>query len=411
MKTKVALLLTAFIIGLFCNAQVAPNGASHPCDNVLLTQTPTDKPWSCARCDVATLQKGIPNDGVIEVDFLEMIQENLITGQRTVIAREDYNNSGAGLTTNEGGLYLRSPWFVTGDQPRFMTNAVQNNCCLVIRVGEQPDFISHFWTDWCYNAPNTRLFVKASFRITGDIGFQFGLDYAPTSNGNLNDHSEAFFSGWFNSTNGDFITITYPDYDNPVSFDREHYGFYKNGLFFISKKMVEYKNGISVDLKSDATSWQSVQMTLNGDRYELDTRRLLNQATLYCFRINQEENCYMPALFMKSAINPLVHPEDVVSNGYTDGYNFLTNPLPPLSVDELSESLNVRIITSPGAEYVSIESNAAIQRIFISDVGGKIILDYTRKVPLSIPIANLSTGTYLITVETDNGSFTQKFNK
>lgn len=410
MKIKILLILISLTALFNSYAQYAPDGAVHTSSEILLRQTPIDKPWAAARCDVATLHKGVPNNGKLEVDFMEIIRENTTTGTKTVITREDYNNTGVGLTTHEGGLYLRNPWFVTDDTSRLMSNAIQTDSSLVIRVGEQPDFISHFWSDWVNNAPNTRLYVRIRFKITGDIGFQFGLDYAPTSDGSKNDHSEAFYSHWYNDTNGEFITETSPNYDESVKFDREHYGFYTNGVFFISKEMVDAKNGSIVELKTGATFWKPELMTLKGDRYEFDTRERINNTTEYCFRLNQNENSHIPAFFMLLVDNPLVHPEDAIYKG-NNGYNFYTNPLIPLSSKELNKSGNIKISYSPDSVYLNIFSPHKIKRLFVTDMEGRTSYDYRANVPDKIVIAGFNTGAYIVTIETDKGVFSEKFIK
>ncbi|MBW6533944.1 MAG: T9SS type A sorting domain-containing protein [Mariniphaga sp.] len=410
MKTSY-IIISIVLISLNSFAQYEPVGAVHPYADKPLLQTPSEKPWAAARCDAATINKGDTNDGVLEVDFMEVISEDLATGVKTVITREDYNNDGEGLTTHEGGLYKREPWFVENDTPRLMTNAIQSNEYLVIRVGEEPNFISHFWSDWKKNDPSTRLQVRIRFRITGQIGFQFGLDYAPTSDGSKNDHTEAFYSRWYGNTNGEFLTETYPNYDESISFDREHYGFYTNGKFFMSRQMADYKNATVVELKTDATNWQPKVMTLNNDRYEFDTGQRITRSTYYCFRLNQNENFHIPALFMLSGDNLLVHPEDAISNGTEYGYNFYTSPVVPLSSEISPAQTDLQLSLSPDSVYLYIRSPHKIKRIFIVDMAGRISYDNRHNISEEIVIAGLNRGTYIVNIETDKGIFAEKFVK
>jgi len=100
------ILISFFIICgyLTTNAQQPPDGAAHKASGKFLDQAPEGNYWVQARCDVATLKKGIANNGTIEIDFLEVIQENLNTGEVTTLAREDYNVEGYQPDTYEAGL-------------------------------------------------------------------------------------------------------------------------------------------------------------------------------------------------------------------------------------------------------------------------------------------------------------------
>jgi hypothetical protein len=333
------LIFTILMLVLGCSSVQSqkPEGAVHKYRDVKLLQTPGDKRWAGSRCDVATLQNnGIANSGTIEVDFMEVIEEDIATGNNVVRVREDYNGNSS-LDSTEGGLYKRNPWFDDQLNPILLVNSNQSNGILTIHAGEKPDYISHFWSHWVHCELNTRLKVRVSFRITGEIGFQFGLDYIPTNNGNLNDHSEAFYSKWYGDTSGRFDTITYPDYNTPVTFDRSQYGLYTNGKFFISKGIAEYFDAKTIEVKGDATGWNLKMMTLYGDNYEYETGMVQNQISKYCFLI--EKGDYIPALFMESGANPLVYLEDVLANGSSpnDGYNFYTYPISVVKANTIQQ--------------------------------------------------------------------------
>lgn len=406
---KRLIIVSLFLFAcLFAEAQVVPQGAVHPGEKIILTKTPEGQPYACARFDVATFYKGIANSGYIEIDSMVVISENLVTGQKRIVAFEDYNQEKKSIPQDEGGLYDRNPWYVLGDPGNPLTNAVQKNGCLLIRVGEQPNHISHFWSKWFYNDTHTRLYVKVRFRITGEIGFQIGVDYAPYES-SPDPHAEAFVSKWYNDTRGIFIEVTCPDYDQKISFDRNDYGFHSNGTFYISKKMVDYENGTQVELKTDLTRWEPRLMTLNGNRYEYSTGQRITGSTLYCFRINGNDNHHLPAKFMESGINPLEHPEDVEAN-QNKGYNFRTLPFETLSQSKI-EPYNLKVFYDASSRLLNVFSGNKIQRLYISDMAGRVIDDFNNVVPEKIWIGNYISGVYLVTIETVKGTFSEKFVK
>jgi hypothetical protein len=326
MKKSVILLAAILLTANISYGQNDPVGAAFPVPRTLNDKTPSGIYWAQARCDIATPLKGVPTNGIIEVDFLEVIQENLSTGQRKIIAREDYNNSGQPITTHQGGLYERNPWYVTNDSPRILSNSTQQNGILIIRAGEQPNFISHIWTPCNKIDPNTRAYVRARFRISGEIGFQIGLDYSPTADCSMHNHIEAFVSKWYGDTNGEFVDVTVPDYSMKKSYDRSHYGVYSNGKYFLSAEMVNDYGASSVYLKSNVTKWQPERMILEGDYYVFYSNHAHNQKALYCFMLDRNDNAHIPALLINDGESQLIDTGDAVPNS-SDGYNFYTFPL------------------------------------------------------------------------------------
>lgn len=327
-KLIFTLVFTTFVF-LSCDAQQAPEGAVFPNKSLFLLKTPHNELWAAARFDVATLKKGVENDGLIEIDYIEIIQEDLTTNKSSVIERIDYKKNKASIPTSEGGLYVRDPWYIAADCPRPLVNAKQINDHLIIKVGEQPNYISHFWSNWVKTPANTRLYVKASFKITGEIGFQMGLDYASQMGGRQGGkNTEAFVSNWYNDTNGKFINVMVPDYNEHKKIEKNQYGVYADGLVFISKELVDYFNGKTVEVLTLVDGgWKYVEMTLNGDRYEFHLDRPINHYLTYCFRLNKNNYSHIPALIIDSKTSFLQNPDDIVPN-YDGGYNFRTAPLP-----------------------------------------------------------------------------------
>ena len=408
MKSVVSVLFLFFLITFFkANAQKPPEGAVREYSDVIIDKTPDGDRWAQARCDVATLKNGIGNNGIIEVDYLEVIQENLATGEITSFAREDYNIEGYVPDTFEAGLYERKPWFVENDISRKLVNSVQNNGTLIIRVGEKPEFISHFWTKCLKAEPNTRHRVIVRFRISGEIGFQYGLDYSPSSNCGNSVHTEAFFSKWFYDTKGEFLTDTIPDYSNMEKFGREHYGVYNDGKFFVSKPMVDKIEGTSVKLITGETSWIPVPMVLTNNTYQCDISKKLQGKIRYCFEVDGSQKKYIPHALENDLIN---WEEDTDSNG-KGGFDFVTEAMIPMNTAEFPKSDNLKISYSPDSIYLNIFSPHKIKRLFVTDMEGRLSYDYSANVPDKIVIAGFNTGVYIVTIETDKGVFSEKFIK
>ncbi len=198
------------------------------------------------------------------------------------------------------------------------------NGLLTIEVGQRPDRISHFWTQWTECNLNARHYVEIKLLISGDIGFQIGLDYCD----NRYDchpegtHLEAFVSNWYGDTNGEFITIRYPDYEQLARFGREHYGFTPDGIFYFSKELAEFLNADHIELKCGATSWRPVQMDPKGNYYVYETNRLLLNKTPYCFRLNRSDAFHIP----DANRDIFIFQEDIKPNT-AGGANFISLPV------------------------------------------------------------------------------------
>ena len=146
---------------------------------------------------------------------------------------------------------------------------------LRIRVGEYPDLISHLWTKCIQGDYNTRHKVRIRFRITGEIGFQFGLDYSPCSICGDSELTESLVSRWYYDTNGGFITVTIPDYDTEM-YGREHYGVFSDGTFFISRQLVEHRQGKSVKLVTEQNAWKHEEMELVDNYFQFKINKNLS---------------------------------------------------------------------------------------------------------------------------------------
>lgn len=382
-----------------------PIDATHPFARVICTSTPQTNPYGAVWFQSVTLQNNhFPNNGYILVDTIKLIEEDIATGNETVRYIENYNGSGA-LTLNEGGLYERFPKWNFKKPFTFMSNSNRSGGFLTIKIGEQPDSINHFWGVRQLCTIGKRHKVEISVLISGDIALQAGMDYY-TNLKDTSDCKEAFYSKWYGDSNGQYITIKFPGYGK---FDRSDYGFYTNGKFYLSKKLVDFVGGSSVALLRDATNWQPALMTLNGDFYEYDTKSSIAVDMSYCFRINPDGNnnsSYVPHL----VINNLVYPNDAVDNGQ-EGYNFHTSPQTAVNISEITSENKICIYPNPSSDYIYIKSSSNINNIQVYDCKGNGIVTKCEPDISSINITNLPNGMYFLKLETKNGIVFRKFIK
>lgn len=383
-----------------------PIDATQPFAQVLYTSTPQTNPYGVAWFQSVTLQNNhFPNNGYILVDTIKLIEEDIATGNETVLSIENYNGSGA-LTLNEGGLYERfSYWFADSGSYIPMINSSRNGGLLTINVGTQPDKINHFWGVRQLCTIGKRHKVEISVLISGDIALQAGMDYwTNLTSTSSSDDKEAFYSKWYGDSNGQYITIKFPGYGK---FDRSDYGFYTNGKFYLSKKLVDFVGGSSVGLLCDATGWQPAIMILNGNFYEYDTKSSINIDMSYCFKINPDGNSrYVPHL----VINNLANPSDAVDNGY-GGYNFHTSPQTAVNISEITSESKLCIYPNPSSDYIYIKSLTNINNIQVYDCKGNGIVTKCEPDISSINITNLPNGMYFLKLETKNGIVFRKFIK
>jgi len=103
-----------------------------------------------------------------------------------------------------GGLYRREPWFGTDQHDPMPLTYDQSNRAVVLKVGERPDRVWHFWSPSPRAAvPSGKLegcTVKARVRISQGALLQMGMDYwrSPTiAYGPGGNNHEAGASNWY----------------------------------------------------------------------------------------------------------------------------------------------------------------------------------------------------------------------
>ena len=297
-----------------------PFGAPHPINKVFY-ENPVGSntfvhPWfQAATCF------NISNNGYVEIEYAKVIQmDNL--GITTILQSIDYDESGS-LNDTEGRLYLRNfednDFFFFENEWTNMSNSNQNGGVLRIDVGEFPDYVSHWWVERFMGNVNYKYFVEVKMKIVGDIGVQIGCDYYQ----NMNDNEgvlEAWVSDWYGNTNGEFITVTIPNYTLPT-FDCNDYGFTAEGVFYFSETLIDHANSENIQLGGSFNNWTSlVDLSYLNGYYIYNHGQTLNNIESYYLKglYDCNNTYYLPDLIKES-----ITPDDLTPNGQ-DGYNFET---------------------------------------------------------------------------------------
>ncbi|MBD3248377.1 hypothetical protein GF382_03770 [Candidatus Falkowbacteria bacterium] len=109
--------------------------------------------------------------------------------------------------------------------------------------------------------------------------------------------------------------------------DGRHYGVYTNGIYFISKEMVDAVEGSSPKVRTANNGWEDEGMRLVGKYYVWDSGRKFVDAFALSWCVNIGGNRYLPhALEQAEDPGKYVLPGTVVSNG-VGGYNFQDRPI------------------------------------------------------------------------------------
>ena len=408
MKTNILFLMVC-VLTSFCEIMgQTPVDAQHPFSQILYSTTPTGNQYGIAWFQTVTLQNNhTQNAGYVLVDYIKLIEEDISTGNETVLHIENYNGSGA-LALNEGGLYERFPsWYYNGTYIA-MTNSNRSGGFLTINVGQQPDKINHFWGVRQFCTIGKRHKVEIRLLISGDVALQAGMDYWTNSTTTTpTDCKEAFYSNWYGNSGGQYITVKFPNYGQQNMFDRTDYGFYQNGKFYLSKNLVDFVGGTSVALLSDATGWQPALMTLNGNIYEYNTGNNYYSAQYYCFKINPSGSSFFVP---HAVINNLVYPSDAVDNGQ-GGYNFYTSPQTTSSLSRIENDFRNTIYPNPTSTYLYFSNPEDNLSITFYNSTGQLVLSKNILNMTYVDISELKSGLYLVKMETVKGEICRRIVK
>ncbi|MDY0143981.1 MAG: T9SS type A sorting domain-containing protein [Bacteroidales bacterium] len=404
---RTIIFVITMLLGISLLGQ-SPNDAQHPYAQVSYSTTPSTNQYGIAWFQTVTLQNNhIQNAGYISVDYIKLIEEDISTGTETVLHIEDYNGSGS-LSLNEGGLYERFPaWYYNGTYT-VMTNSSRSGGFLTINVGQQPDKIHHFWGVRQFCTLGKRHKVEIRLLISGNVALQAGMDYWTNSTTTTPvDCKEAFYSNWYGNSDGQFITVKFPNYGQQNMFDRTDYGFYQNGKFYVSKNLVDFVGGTSVALLSDATDWQPELMTLNGNIYEYNTGNNYYSAQYYCFKINPSGSSFFVP---QAVINNLVYPSDVVDNGQ-GGYNFNTSPQTTTKLRQIGNDDGISIYPNPAKTKIYFSNPEDVISINLYNSIGELVLSEKINMNNNIDISKLQSGFYLLIMTTLKGETTNRIIK
>jgi len=125
-----------------------------------------------------------PQTGMITVDSYEIVEIDRENNQSIVLSTEEYDqDQSEGLICIfpsgqcDGAIYKRIPtWFPDGDYHTAIENSTISNGKLSLPVANSG--IVHWWSPRFHlNNPDSRYGVRMRIRITGDIGFQLGMDF------------------------------------------------------------------------------------------------------------------------------------------------------------------------------------------------------------------------------------------
>jgi hypothetical protein len=84
------------------------------------------------------------------------------------------------------------------------------------------------------------------------------------------------------------------------------------------------------------------------------------------------------------------------------------NSFQPTGVDDLANQISVKIYPNPTQNYVQVDAENATRELEgkVYDLGGRLIMQQT--LPGKIDMTSFPAGFYLLRVETDQGTFTEK---
>lgn len=97
-----------------------------------------------------------------------------------------------------------------------------------------------------------------------------------------------------------------------------------------------------------------------------------------------------------------------VDNYVADAVNAAT--LGVVTVGQIEKTANVTVYPNPTADYINIKSTSRVISVNVIDVSGKSVAS-KKSADNQIDVRNLTKGTYIINVETENGTETKKFIK
>ncbi len=200
--------------------QTVPQGAQWRSENINRGTLPSGYTAVVGFALAVTLDPLSHEQALVEVEYMRLIEKNLITAEEKILVAEEYNDGPGVLDAHDGGLYLRMPkWFPPGDVHTPVTNAEVNDGLLTIDVAKTPDRIAHWWTNRAPAKPDCRYYVEMRVRVTGQAALQLGSDWWRDLSIGYNHYDascetsnncKAWASDWIVDTGGSFIVLKVP---------------------------------------------------------------------------------------------------------------------------------------------------------------------------------------------------------
>ena len=143
----------------------------------------------------------IAQNSTVYIDWVRLYAR--INGRDTLLLSEDYAAPWSG---NDGGLYIRHPWFPPGDEHTPMSAEVTGEGYLKFSPSNEKESVWHWWTPQRALIPSNSdcVFIKARVKIEGGGCISAGMDWWRELNGGNGgvDNAEVCVSNWyFDSTN------------------------------------------------------------------------------------------------------------------------------------------------------------------------------------------------------------------
>lgn len=222
--------------------------------------------WFQAVTISASHSGAIDGPAKVIIDYERVIEKQPDNTENVVYERK-YGWDNRPLSSAEGGLYLRRPWFGGNDYHEPMSNSLIDGGLLTIDVATRPQRVAHWWTDRVSVTPGSRYFAEVRFEVVGMAAIQLGSDWWRTLDApyagydatcKRSNNCEAWVSGWYENTDGDFITVRVPLNNRPPIINSLTAQRVSRGAYVIKAAVKEYDSSDQADLQY---SWD-----FNGDQ-------------------------------------------------------------------------------------------------------------------------------------------------
>lgn len=404
-KILTSILFLSIWLCAMCDVVHVPYDCHAPCEAIRVPELPASHPIPVPWVAAATVIPGIANDGYVEVDWMQLIDLD----QGGMVVLESHFDVDGMLSSELGGLFGR--WFPPGSARTPLTNSMVQNGILRVNVGAKPDNVNHWWLAGYKGIPGHRYALKMRFRMHGHIGVQLGCDFwtVPSEDGSAT-LMEGWCSDWYGDTGGEFIEVTSPlPEEERIKFNRRHYGFSSEGIFYITRELMNYIGSTSAYLMYDGEEYP---MTLKGDKYIADTDQWVSYMGSYYFRTTnpvQERKLPDTIYDPERGVDHLTYPGDVRVDNNTGTYYFHSRWQDVIFYDELNQAeCSIWLDANNTCHIKAIRFGGRIKRAQFYDIKGRRLFSYDvpaadGQVEVSIPLPKLAVQALLVKVTASNG--------